>query len=377
MVEQLWVKNYRSLKDVRVTFGHLNVLVGLNGSGKSSLIDVLRFVSDTLLLGLEAAIFKRQGMRALRRWSANNRAYDVEIGLAIKTDTFSAQYEFVLGSVSGKRDDYYVKKEACLIEKDGQKNTFQSQNGTWIKKPANIHPQIQPNALLLPLITAISPFQYLYNFIKGMSFYNIWPAALREPQKFVTPYPLESDGRNFAAALFELERRQDHLRDALKNALNFVLFEIDDYQIDLIGNHLVVKLHHQYAANGQSPWFEVTQLSDGTLRMLGILMALYQDPPRTLIALEEPELTVHPYIMVRLWDELVDASERSQIILTTHSPDLLDLCTVEQLHVVEKVDGITYVGRLDERQKRLIQEDHFAPGQVLKALGTLNRAIED
>ena len=111
--------------------------------------------------------------------------------------------------------------------------------------------------------------------------------------------------------------------------------------------------------------------------MLGILMALYQDPSCTLIALEEPELTVHPYIMVRLWDELVDASDRIQIILTTHSPDLLDLCTVEQLRVVEKVEGITYVGLLDERQSRLIQEDRFAPGQVLKALGTLNRAIED
>ncbi len=68
---------------------------------------------------------------------------------------------------------------------------------------------------------------------------HIWPAALREPQKFVNSYPLESDGRNFAAALFELEHRQDHLRDALKAALNFVLFEVDDYQIDLVGTHLV------------------------------------------------------------------------------------------------------------------------------------------
>ena len=377
MIEQLWVQNYRSLKDVRVALGNLNVLVGLNGSGKSTLVDVLRFVSDALLLGLDAAIFKRQGMRALRRWSANKQAYDIEIGLSIRTDEFLAQYEFVLGRASDRRDDYYVKREACLIEKEGQKSEFQSENGRWVKKPADIHPQIQTHALLLPLITGIPPFQDLYNFIKGMSFYHIWPAALREPQKFVNPYPLESDGRNLAAALFELERREGNLRDALKAALNFVLFEVDDYQIDLVGNHLVVKLHHQYAANGQSPWFEVTQVSDGTLRMLGILIALYQDPPRTLIALEEPELTVHPYIMVRLWDELVDASERSQIILTTHSPDLLDLCTVEQLRVVEKVEGITYVGLLDERQSRLIQEERFAPGQVLKALGTLNRAIED
>ena len=90
------------------------------------------FCSDALLLGLDAAIFKRQGMRALRRWSANKQAYDIEIGLSIRTDEFFAQYEFVLGRASDRRDDYYVKREACLIEKEGQKSEFQSENGRWV-----------------------------------------------------------------------------------------------------------------------------------------------------------------------------------------------------------------------------------------------------
>ena len=103
--------------------------------------------------------------------------------------------------------------------------------------------------------------------------------------------------------------------------------------------------------------------------MLAILTALHQQPPRTLIALEEPELNVHPRIMAKLWDEIVVASKHSQILITTHSPDLLDLCQPEQLRVVENKKGITLVGPLEEAQTQIIQANLFAPGQILQAQG--------
>ena len=83
MIGQLKVKNYRSLADVTVSFDVLTVLVGLNGSGKSNLVDVLRFVSEALTHGLDSAVIKRHGMSALRRWSGKGRPYDVEIGLSV------------------------------------------------------------------------------------------------------------------------------------------------------------------------------------------------------------------------------------------------------------------------------------------------------
>ncbi|MCB0122199.1 MAG: ATP-binding protein, partial [Caldilineaceae bacterium] len=117
------------------------------------------------------------------------------------------------------------------------------------------------------------------------------------------------------------------------------------------------------------------QESDGTLRMLGILVALYQDEQRSLVTLEEPELTIHPGALSVLWDEIEAAGDRSQVILTTHSPDLLDMCKVEQLRVVEKIDGITLIGPVDETQRSAIQERLFAPGELLRAQG-LNRATQ-
>lgn len=73
MIKKLWAKNYRSLADVKLTFEPITVLVGHNGSGKSNLVDVLRFLYDSFLLGLDAAIVKRHGMSTLRRWSAKGR----------------------------------------------------------------------------------------------------------------------------------------------------------------------------------------------------------------------------------------------------------------------------------------------------------------
>ena len=112
--------------------------------------------------------------------------------------------------------------------------------------------------------------------------------------------------------------------------------------------------------------------------MLGILSALYQTPPRGLIALEEPELTIHPGAMSLLWEEILEATRRRdgqmQVVLTTHSPDLLDMCEADQIRVVEKINGITHVGPVAEDQKQIIQQKLFAPGQLLQAQGLIRRA---
>jgi predicted ATPase len=188
-----------------------------------------------------------------------------------------------------------------------------------------------------------------------MSFYDIRPSIVRGAQPLVNPYPLDSQGKNLAATLFELEQTQKRRVAELSTALTYVFPEISRYVVENIGSHLIIKLQHEM--NGHlAPWFELTQESDGILRILGILTALYQQPARTLITIEEPDITLHPNTIVRLWDELTDAVAHSKILLTTHSPELLDLCHAEQLRIVEKIDGDTYVGTIDQLQKEIIQE---------------------
>lgn len=381
MISQLKVKNYRSLADVTVSFEVLTVLVGLNGSGKSNLVDVLRFVSEALTHGLDSAVLKRHGMSALRRWSGKGRPYDVEIGLSVSGNgTLAADYQFTLGSEL--RGEYRVKSERCEVHDLSRQpstliNKFETVNGEWGASPLEVAPTLPQTALALPLLTGLEPFRQVYDLLTSMSFYNIVPHDLTEPQKPANAYPLTERGDNLASLLRELRRSHSPVSKELESALNNVMSDVLGYQVAQVGGYLVTKLRHTGAGKDQKPLFELSQESDGTLRMLGILSALYQTPPRGLIALEEPELTIHPGAMSLLWEEILEATQRQdrqmQVVLTTHSPDLLDMCEADQIRVVEKINGITHVGPVAEEQKQIIQQRLFAPGQLLQAQG-LRRA---
>jgi predicted ATPase len=371
MIKRVWVKNYRSLAEVSVNLEPLTVLVGHNGSGKSNLVDVLRFLYDALRLGLDAAIVNRHGMSVLRRWSAKGRPYDVEVGVAIAAPTFRGTYTFTLGSE--RRGEYRVKRESCDLIINGYTGaSFATDNGVWIREPLEHSPPIPLTALILPLIAGTPPYSFIHGFLSSMSFYNIFPNALAEPQKPANPYPLDEHGANLASALRSLRRDNTHL--PLVEAIKTVLPDVVDFRVVQVGGYLVTRLLHTIMEDTRA-LFELSQESDGTLRMLGILAALHQTPHRTLIALEEPELTIHPGALTLLWDEIEATAKHGQIILTTHSPDLLDMCLAEQLRVVEKVDGVTHIGPVEEAQKEAIQERLFAPGELLRAQG-LHREIE-
>lgn len=372
MIKKVWAKNYRSLADVQVYLDPVTVLVGHNGSGKSNLVDVLRFIYDSLRLGLGSAIINRSGMSTLRRWSPKGRPYDVEIGLHIETDVFWGKYTFTLGSE--RRGEYRVKRELCQIQDRQGRNEaiFETRNGAWVRRPDNLNPAISDRSLVLPIIATSEPYTNLYNYLTSLGFYNIYPNALTEPQKPANPYPLDEHGTNLASTLREMQRAKKTSLNELNQAIQDVIPGIFGFRVDQVGGYFVTRLRHDMAEDRRA-MFELSQESDGTLRMLGILVALYQDPPRTLLALEEPELTIHPGALRLLWEEIEGASDNCQTLITTHSPDLLDMCRVEQIRVVEKVNGITLIDPIEETQKQAIQERLFAPGELLRAQG-LHRA---
>jgi len=372
MIKRVWAKNYRSLADVTVDLEPVTVLVGQNGSGKSNLVDVFRFVYDSCRLGLDAAIVNRHGMSALRRWSAKGRPYDVEIGLSIETVTMRGTYSFTLGSE--RRGEYRVKRESCLVHDSttGDSANYETANGEFTHKQIDVSPPLNDRTLLLPLIATTSPLTELYSYLTSFAFYNIFPNALSEPQKPANPYPLDEHGSNLASTLREMQRSKDPLLDHLREAMQEVLPDMVDFQVNQVGGYLVTRLRH-LMTNDERAMFDLSQESDGTLRILGILVALYQGSPRTLLTLEEPELTIHPGALGLLWEEIEATADRSQVIITTHSPDLLDLCEAEQIRVVEKLDGITLVDQIEETQKQAIQERLFSPGELLRAQG-LTRA---
>lgn len=367
MIQRLRIRNYRSLADVDVSLEPITVLVGPNGSGKSNFVDALRFVSDALTEGVDAAVRTRGGFSVIRR--ATRVLAPVVFDVTLTLGGQPARYGFTL---TGDRSDVRVSSERFDIEgHEGGLASYAIRNGKWEKAPYDLSGLPHETVLMLPLLPRYPAYQELWQTLTNVSFYGIFSRALAEPQRRLSAYPLEDKAGNLGSVLLGLEPGR---KTALMQALHWATGDVVDVEVKEAGDYLVTSLRHRWENDrGKRTSFPLSQESDGTLRLLALLTALVQQPPRTLLAIEEPELTVHPGALAVLWEKMVDASVWSQVLVTTHSPDLLDFCSAEQLRIVEKVNGDTRIGPVVDEQKQMIRKRLVAPGQLLQAEG-LRRA---
>ena len=150
------------------------------------------------------------------------------------------------------------------------------------------------------------------------------------------------------------------LRDALKHLMP----GITDVKSEPVGEYLVLQFKHSNIVPGQNQWFNAAQESDGTLRMLALLTAIYQLGRPPLLGIEEPESAVHPGVLTALAEILEEASLRQQVVITTHSPDLIDRFPVDCIRAVEFVDGETKVGEVSETQAEAVKQGLFTTGEL-------------
>ena len=365
-------RNFMSFADEEVELGDLAVLVGANGSGKSNFIEGLRFLGDALTIGLDAAVTNRGGIGQVRRKLPNGgRPHDVEIGVEALVDGFRFSYELAISaSASG---DWRLGNEACRIEsgtdevagfrleEEGYVFTPDDEAGLLVK----IDAAPTAPALLLPLVSGL--YSTLRRFLTGIRAYSLYPDALREPQRLLDSRRLDRDGQNLASVLRKLRERRDPVADRIRDALADLVPGVSNFRVTTNGGYAAVSL--ALRSGGKDMWFDASQLSDGTLRMLGILTAIHQRPAPSLIAIEEPELTVHPGAVAVLADELVDAAHRTQMLVTTHSPDLVALMPLDSLRVAEMTAEGTKVGRVSEHQVDAVNDKLFSPGDLIRIDG--------
>jgi hypothetical protein len=194
LITRLVVKNYRSLADIDVALSPLTVLVGQNGTGKSNLIDVLRFVRDALTDGFESALESRGGFDDTRCWFADEHE-DVSIQLDFSTPDCSGEYGFAFGQVDGNQ--VAIKSEELSITKGNEKLFFKIALGQLVSiAPSLAHPKaLSSHSLALgqfcePTVAAG------HHFLAKMSFYDLSPHALRKAQPPRQPFPLLETGEN-------------------------------------------------------------------------------------------------------------------------------------------------------------------------------------
>lgn len=353
MITHLFVSNYRSLgRDVKLRLARLAVLIGPNGSGKSNALDALSFVRDAVLLGLPAAITQRGGIDTVRRRS-HGHPFNVRIELQMTLASGPAVYGFEI--TGDRQEEYKVKSEWGQM---GAEVHFRRDGLTW-SGPNGLSPRLDEQALAITALGGDARFKSLVAFLSQLTVYAVFPDTLRAPQAFDPSRPMRRHGENWVSVLKEMVRSEE--KSELIAGLNKLTGDIEDTRVTSAAGYLIAEFKQVASSTKSKKWFNASQQSDGTLRVAGLLTALLQRPALPIIGVEEPELTVHPGALPMLYDYLAQASQLSQILITTHSPVLLDSVDPERdaVLVVDRQGGETRIERagaedLEPVKKRLL-----------------------
>jgi len=349
LIKRLHAENFLSLKNVTVEFGKLTVLVGPNAAGKSNILKALK----------TACLIASESLRAI----------EGQIGLKIEQLGFGGSQKFALmleSEIMGKELVYNVEvhegqvlKEELMIKKEGKLDTIlklDEKESPWyidrsLQKVTPLRSLVDKYGLLHTVKDTVNDFGFT-ELAKHIRTYAFEPRVMKRVSEMPSSLTLDPSGSNLAGLLAHIKLVDKNLFSKIERTLQALLPEVQEIVIRPVGKDA-------FMLGLREKGFEtvLTNISDGTLRLLAFITALNLGDP--VVAFEEPENCVHPYLL----ETLVDLMRKSdcQVIITTHSPYLLNHIKPEEVVVVEKKDSKTLVksietGEEKERVKRMLEE---------------------
>ncbi len=357
MIKTFSVSGFKSLINVTVDLGPVTVLIGRSGSGKSNFVQSLRYLRNYLF-------FRDSGRAHPGGKQAVAPAFKPELPLEFEV-TFSVdgvpgdfQYRLKVSKQEGG-----ISESLSLADQP----IFDYQVDTWRIKPDGVSLPRANSPVLgqLPSVPeAVIAFTALTT---GVGCYE-FPLGVLMAHHGSNGVPgLQDDGGNFLDVLGVISRnlRDLNVRKGIVASLATLNPTVSALELDPILDPKNVVITHQF--NGSRVPMSLAQESEGFRRFLAHLLAIYQEPPKQLLIFEEPENGIYPGALELLAEELTSApaSGRGQVILTTHSPGMLDCFDVDSLRVVELVGHSTRIGRIASYQLDSVREGLLTSGELL------------
>lgn len=213
------------------------------------------------------------------------------------------------------------------------------------------------------LPTALAAGGYhLWNLLFSLQVVEINPARVRDLQEPTPGHTFEPDGSNTASVFESLDRQS---RRQLIDELAAVVPGLSSVEVRRFSNKMTLQFGQM--VDDKKREFLAAQMSDGTLRAFGIILALHQPSRPVLLVVEEPEVAIHLGALRTLVDILGAHSEDAQVLLTTHSADIIDALDIDALRVVWSEQGVSHVAPIAEHTRETIRSGLITPGELLRS----------
>lgn len=380
LLTRVVLRNYKSIAACNVEPAQLSFLVGPNGSGKSNFLDALRFVADSLRYSIDHALRDRGGINEVRRRSGGHPTH-FGIRLEFSLEDSQGHYTFRVGAKAG--GGYDVQREECRVFRRSIRPLFQAssdeqhyyrvESGRVVKSTVSPPPAAAADRLYLVNVSGVDAFRPVYDALSSAGFYNLSPDVIRDLQPTDPGELLKRDGSNAASVLFNLGIRSPDFKKRIESYLGKVVPGVAGVDRRPVGPRETLEFR-QEVRGAEHPWrFFASNMSDGTLRAFGVLLALFQvagdsASQRRLVGIEEPEVALHPAAAGVLIDGLRDAAEQAQILVTSHSPDLLDNGEIspDSILAVVAEHGESRIGPLDDVGRAVLRDHLYTAGELLR-----------
>lgn len=371
-LKRVRIRNYKSIEFCDVSLEPLTLFVGRNASGKSNFLDALGFLSDLMDVSASEAVERRNGWNCVhfRGDTTGELEFYLEFSLELPAPR-DVRYWVTLREDARTHEVLVESERLSLVPPlsfDAFLDLLDPQHPGWMDLRKTVGIPVSDRLLIGNL--GLQACHDVWAALRRARVYNFTPAVMRHPIPVTGRSALSSNGENLARNLRALEELQPNVLERVTRYLTHIVPELRRVSSARIGSdYLTIQAEFQTT----SAVFEAASLSDGTLRALAALVAVSPDHLFAIqapgfVAIEEPETALHPAAMRALVDALDEATLRTQVLLTTHSADMLDNPTIrpENVRVVQMIDGRTVIAPVDAASVEIVRRD-------LDTLGGLER----
>ena len=337
-IKKLSIKGFKSIKNLEdFSMRNLNILIGPNGSGKSNFISYFSMMKE-LLNG------------RLQLWTSKQGNADRVVSFGIEeTDSIESEVEFPFGSYKFRIEATVAKKFSFTEENF---SSFCEQLNPYFFLGAGYGESTLKKGKSKKIEKTI--FQAVWDTMSGWMIYHFHNTNDRAPiKRGGNPYDneyLRPDGENLAAFLYMLSRHESDVYEQIRDTVRLAIPFFEDFVLrpeELKNGESFINLHWRQKDSDYILWPH--QLSDGSIRFIGLVTALLQPNPPSTIIIDEPEIGLHPYAITLLAALLQSASTRMQVIASTQSVDLVNEFSIDDLVIVEREEGATVFRREEEK----------------------------